>query len=536
MSNANLDAALAEIELAQADLNALDTTPPATPTTAKWPAVKFVDAPATTANVRLDLSTSSVYVSPEGFSLGVPSFEGDPGSVGVEYGYRELSLVVRVTGSKTAALAVLQTLARELLRTEGNWLLFQLQPTSAPVWFKTYRGQPGDLSLEAVYDQSTGQNLPDRWDIPGDVSYDDVYGQSTGQTIPDLWEITVPLSADGFAWGARVTHAVATVSNNPAAATNPCFLTMPAIKGDAPAPARIAASVSATLDQSDIMWSIAPVPATYTAPIVWPIGTGDGATAGTDTGAAVSNSAYSGGSYRPITFATNASMVTRLTGSAPAAVPVGRYLVMMRVARSDTASTFAMRFGYTGLGGADIAGSKTVTLDRGTSTTAGYATWANMGVFSFPKFLTDLDVPGFNFAPGYVIQAQRLSGGGQLHLDAIMLVPVELKDAEGAGRTLFSRFHAFGLQSGDQVAYWDGDTEAFTRVNGFGVVDSGVQPSALDGEFPMVHPGQTNVLHVLQQTRLGSGYFGTLDNSDAISRSTTVTASYHPRYLYLRGD
>lgn len=476
-----------------------------------WPAVKFVDAPEPTADVRLDLSTPDVQVLADGFSLGAPSFNGDSRTFGVDYGDRSLTMSVSVMGTKTETLAVLQLLAREVVRQQ-NWLLFQLDPTQPAVWYKTWRAQPGDLSFDNVYDGTTGDVIPDRW------------------------VITVPLTAEAFAYGERVTLPAVTINNNAAAGTNPCSYVLPTIKGDAPAPLRIAADFSATLNQYDILWSTSPVPSTYTAPIVWPIGSGDGLTAGTDTGAAVTDSAFSGGSYRSVSFSTVSSMATRLQGVAPAVVPAGRYMVFLRFARSDTTSTFAFKFGYNDLGGVDVAGSETVIMDRAASTTAGYATWVPLGTFSFPRYANDLVISAFDFAPSWALQAQRLSGTGAAQLDAIMLIPADLRGMGDAARTLISQFHGFGPQSVDVASYWDGDLEAYTRVNAFAVLDSSIQPLAMQGGFPQVYPGQRNMLHLLQQTKADSGYFGVTDNPDAIATSAVVTLSYHPRYLYLRGD
>lgn len=119
-----------------------------------FPLVKFVDSPKPTAAVRFDFNVESSdaprRVGGEGFTLGVPTLEGDPDAVEVSYGWRELLVPHRVNGSKQSALAVLSTLSRELLRPT-NWLLVQLDALTAPVWFKTYRTAPAALSLDRVY-------------------------------------------------------------------------------------------------------------------------------------------------------------------------------------------------------------------------------------------------------------------------------------------------------------------------------------------------------------------------------------------------
>jgi len=464
--------------------------------------LSFVAAPTETAAVRLDLSRpGEVYVRNDGFTIGKPRFDGEPGSTGVDYGYRSLNLEVTVRGTEPAARVVLQAIAREVLRPR-NWLRFQVASGAAPVWFRTYATEPADLSFENAGD--------------------------------GIWRITVPLVAEAFAYGERVTLPSVTVSNDPAAASNPCSHLLPAIKGDAPAPLRLAVDFSATLNQSEIMIAASPVPAGYTAPIVWQIGNGDGLTAGADTAAPNNNVEWSGGSHRTVSFATTPGMATRLSGTAPGPVPLGRYRVLVRVGRNDNASSFALRFGYSGLS-EDTAGSPTVTVVRGTDAAGQiFKTWVPLGVFSFPKNQNDLAVgDASSYRPQWLLQAQRLSGTGSLVLDAVLLVPVDLRDSE-PGTMLFSYFPGFGPQH-DDVAHWDSDLEAFARVTAFGNVDTGIQPWPR-GKYPLVHPGVANLLHLLQQTHTARPFFGDLANADNIANSALVTPSYHPRYLHLRGD
>lgn len=482
--------------------------------TAVYPLVRFVDAPEESANVRLDLNSIGVWaderIAPahEGFSIGAPTLEGDPDGIGVEYGLRTISFSLHINGSRQASLRAMEALAREVQRRR-NWLMVQLDDSSAPVWFRTYVSQPGEVSFDRVFNDGR----------------------------PDGWVVGVQLSADAHALGARETLATVTVANDPTAASNPMSFIVSDIKGDAPAPVRIGADFSANLDQADIVWSVCPVPDDFTAPLSWDIGTGDGWTAGTDTGAAVADAAYSGGSYREVTFATDAGMATRLYGSAPESLIPGKYRVFVRVARSDDSSEFAFKLGYRDFFGDVMGGAETVRWDRGTSTSTGLATWVPLGTRSFPQHYDDsLRVPGFtDFNPDISLQVERTSGTGALRLDSLLLVPVHLAGMDEPGRMLGAEFTALGPQSADTASYWDGDAEAYTRVNGFGVVTAAIQPIP-HGDFPVLHPGVANAVHLIQQSRLVAGYFGATDNGDSITRTATVTLSYHPRHLWLGAD
>lgn len=478
-----------------------------------YPLVQFVAAPEPEAEVLFDFNDhyglwggAVTEVEAEGWSIGVPQIEGASDSVGVEWGDRSLTFTLRVRGSRYAALQVQSLLARQILRVR-NWLMFQLDPMSAPVWFHTYNSQPGELSFDQVY----------------------------LERAEDTWRIGVKLDAEPFAYGQRVSLGPFTINNNPAAAANPCCCVLPEILGDAPAPLRIAAAFSVARHQSDILWAASPVPANY-QPVVWQIGDGDGWTADVDTAAAAASSAFSGGSYREVSFATTAGLARRLYGTAPAAIPRGRYRVFLRVARSDTASTFAFRLGrYNSITGTDYTGAETVRMDRSASTTAGHATYVDLGVRSFPRFMNTLPgVKGYNPRPGISLQVERLSGTGAAQLDAFVLVPVKLESEEAPSRMMTSEFATYGPFVDDVASYWDGDLESYTRMNGFAVLESSIQPIN-HGAPPVVHPGVTNAVHLLQQTRLTSGTLGATDNSDDIAATATVTFSYHPRLMYLAG-
>lgn len=471
-----------------------------------YPLLQFVSAPESTATVRYDFnfSSASLRTLPLGggdLDLGVPTYSGDPESVGAEYGYRQMQFTQRIIAAKETALARMSVLAKELLRST-NWLKYQHDSARSPVYFKTYRGQPGSLSLE--------------W-------------SETAQA----WDISVPLTADAFACGSRVTLAAITITNNPASGTNPVVATLPTIKGDAPAPLRIEVNPSNANDLSGykLMFSLLSTESSITTPIYWNVGGTDGWTAGTDTGASVSDTAYIGGNYRSVSFATNAAMETRISGQAPATVPAGTYKVLVRVARSDTDSTFAMRFGQS------VAFSyrygDTVFMRRAASSAAGHATWVDLGEFTHPwGHNAPAGQEGFAATPNVSLQAQRLSGSGALRVDAFLLVPVSTTAARDC-KTLFADFPVFGIDANGGWGVFDGDTESVWGFNQFAVAAAGMVPE-LAGQFPAAIPGAVNTLHMLQQVNGRKPFFGS-DTSDSITATSVLTISYLPRLLYI-GD
>jgi len=470
-----------------------------------WPRIRFVAEPDESASVRLDLSNDDVaWVGADDYTFGTPQFEGGPGAVGAEYGYRQISMTVHLQGSKTTALTSLSALAVEIQRVD-NWILFQLQPDSVPVWFRTYRTQPGELSLDAVYDETTDVKIPDRWDV------------------------SVQLDAEPFSYGARETLVTsAVIGNDPATGSNRLSLVLPTIKGDAPTDLRVSLDPSIPMGGYKLMVSsLALKPgATYTAPYFWQVGTGDSFNVFTDTSAPASDTWASGGSYRTVSFATDDDLVKRISGTMPS-MPSGLYKVLARVRRSDTDSTFSARFGQT-VGGIDVPGLTTAVLDRGEAFAA-HTTWLDLGEFTFPHGgQAPTDVVAADGAPAVFLQAARLSGDGQLYLDALAAIPVQRSDVVAA-RTLFSEFDAIGPASGDVVS-WEGSENLCWVADSGGVVTA-AKP-ILTGAFPRAVPGRVNVLHVFQQVNGQKPFLGT-DSSDALDATVSATITYHPRYLWL---
>lgn len=113
-----------------------------------YPIVRFVASVGDTAPV-LDLNEPSegLMVLHDGFSLGSPTYEAAPLSVGVRLGERTLSGTMRVRTDQANAARLLQAFAAEVLKPT-NVLMFQIDASSEPMWARTYQTEQEPISLE----------------------------------------------------------------------------------------------------------------------------------------------------------------------------------------------------------------------------------------------------------------------------------------------------------------------------------------------------------------------------------------------------
>lgn len=472
-----------------------------------YPIVQFVDSPSTTATVRLDLNDGVVSNVADPYSLGAPPvLADDPEAIAEQWGYRRLSFSVRISTygfQKSIALARQTALARELAR-RNNWLLFQFSATSAPVWFRTFRTSPGEVSLSNVWSDDQGQ---------------------------DVWEIAVQVDAEPFAYGAKETISVGALSMNP---TFGCWYAMPTIKGDAPAPLSLSSQWSSVQSGYRHLVACSALDWGMSAPILWQIGgSTDTWTAGVGTGASVTNSAYSSNSYREVDFTADPSMQPRLSGVTPAIRP-GRYKVMLRAGFTIANSNFAFRAGVR------VGGSYAYNQPISTSwaiTTPTHFAWIDLGQLSFPAGTPMLDTVETAVQSDIAIDIQRTTSGGKVRMDALLLIPTNL-----ASSMAFVDYVGLGPGVG-QSEIIDSEEEVVYLRESSGLL-AAVQSPAVIGDFLRVQPGKQNYLHVLEQaslSRASTSASGTsVDVPDRISvaaggitDTATITATYYPRYLYL---
>jgi hypothetical protein len=453
------------------------------------PLIQLVDAPTATANVLFDFNDVGANpkreVASDEFKIGTPELEGDIDAVDPLYGVRMVSFTCAMTGTKPVVAATLSTLARRLLTPGQGWLRVQITPTSRLLFFRTYRPQPEDLSFDQV--------------------------QTTSSTQVERWELGVNIPCEPFAYGERVTFASQLVSSDPTASTNPLRLVLPAIQGDAPAQLDVSISTTVAFGGRNAITVMAHAGATAPSTVHVPIGTGDGGSPATDTSAPVTGSAYAGGSCREVSFATDSGYVPRLTEPIGAGLAPGRYRVFLRASTNVAASTVTFRVGITGLAGQPRTPA-VFTPESGTK-----PTWIDLGVFSTnPNIPTSPNIP-MPIPPTILnIWASRSSGTGVLQLDHLMLVPVEIQDSvESRSMRLTS---VADMNAG--TVYVDGTyNEVISPSWGGG--------NEVAGAFVRATPGVENVLNFT----LATAPFAT----DVLTRTATVTAAYHPLFLYV-GD
>jgi hypothetical protein len=492
-----------------------------------FPIVRFVDKMSAAPVIGLDLNDDDpIRTSNNDFTIGAPSFDGDPLSVGVKLGYRTLTLRCRVYDSNAVALVAYSALAKQII-APSNVLMVQLDSKQPPVFFRTYRTQPGEIDFTNVKAIGAG-------------------GQS-------YYQLSVTLTADHAAYGLPETNTV-TISNDPASGTNKCFYRWPVpVLGDLETPLYLEAATSDVRGQNRLLASQALIGgASQTGPVLVQANalTHGGAVAGgaAPVGTLVDNTgdaAMSGGNY------------TRYTGSASddgSVAPVsllyglnllpgtlvGDYRVFMRVRCGAAVDVWSFSIAQIGAVTPNYAlfDGDTVAYLRGTTGPH----WLDMQtIFRFPygappvdpigAFDTAYTNPGLSFA---VLMHSDAVAAKTVDFDCLLFVPVGLDQAV-ATRYATTAYDA-SLPGTSYKAVWNGPNDTRYLLDGSNNYSPGIAPKA-DGGLPTLVPGADNSIHYLQH--IGTGYndprtSSTSGVNDSLSASTVLTWKYWPRYLWLR--
>lgn len=493
------------------------------------PIVQFVDSISTTAALRYDFAQTgpnfrTLALGADAIDFGVATFDGEPEGVGGRYGYRQIQFTQRIMGTRAVALARMSALSKELLRAT-NYLRFQWDPSASPVFFKTYRAQPGTLSLE-----------------------------NAGNA--DAWDIVVPLEADGFAYGLLQTISTVTVTQAPSG-TNPMRYVLPAIKGEAPTPLRIAilpTSTSGGSASSGSAWAIGCIAGSSgMTDTVMDIGTGDGFTAGTGTSAAASSIYSFGGSYRTVSITAGQSLISRLSGTHPTLAP-SRYKVMLRYEADGSTSVdqnylFQWRL-FTGATSAPaltgVARSVKVPQNATAYVRSG---WIDLGEFNYPIGPAPAEIPAGQAAPAAGVHRFDLlmtTAGttGTVRIDAVRFIPVGGSTVSQA--TFLAAKFLYSYQptytTGPTLAIsgtFDGVTETYWSTAITPTSPTGLMPSSsqLAGGFPVADPNAVQNMVIVMATDYGDAAFvgpGS-SNINSLNAQVSLDISYYPRYLHI-GD
>lgn len=401
---------------------------------------------------------------------------------------RQLVIPLRVTATdRDAAATVIQNLGQQI--AVDNFL--KVQFGSTPVFFRTFAD-------------------PDyAWDVT--------------KTLTHESRVTLTLEAEPFAYGLRVNAGSFTVSNDPAAGTNPCRFDITSVTGDVPTPLFMqATSTGASGAPSGLVnkWTHIGMRRRGTPSNYSNVVQAEGMTQ--SNGAAVTADAtMSGGSKSRITFSTTTSLL-RLNDTFPdngtaVADARGEYRVYARCAMTVSTDTISVQLGY---------GSSSTTAVMNDAQTIANVTnpyWVDLGKVPVPPY-SDPVYHGYAggskmkvLMPFIGLWATRTAGTGSLDVDCLYFLPADEK-------TLIVRF-----PSTDTTYAIDGTTQEGGSVYGINTALDTIQTIASPpqivggGGFPELIPGQTNRIHMLRNVDVtGTG--------DAISNTTTLQCYYWPRW------
>lgn len=462
--------------------------------------VKFVDSIASSPTTRLDLNTGSVWTTLSTSRFDPPpirralveSMLADGATPAANaYGNRVITLVLDLPKSYTEdqAAAQLQTLMRELDRP-NNTLRVEWG-TNTATFFRTFRTPAEQLDFDPVHKQ-----------------------------------VTVPILAEPFGYGVEETLAPVTVNNNPAAGSNGMFLDITSPKGDVETPLYL--TVGGTIGVTGRLQSGISVRRRGTPSSTPFFLQAEAMTQGTNTTTQANSASFSGSgnNYSRCTFGT-ASMQTRLSIAAfptsPSVNARGTYRVFARVRQNTAADVIDVRLLW-GSVTTQVTNS-TVRLPVDTGPSAPTIKYVDLGLVQMPVGYdpvydglsgVELSVEGLYLA----FQAQRVSGTGTLDIDLLLFMPAD-------DRLMFVKWPEVQNSPSDVFVAVGGSRPAVYCLNASGQLVS-TQSVEIVGGGPMITPGVTNRIFYARDLGTGTALTGA---GDSITATTTVTASYFPRYL-----
>lgn len=412
--------------------------------------IRFVDSIDAAPTVRLDLNDEvSFWV--RSFSAPPPRLRRSMASNAMRdgihvgsaaYDGRTLTMEIELRRSgQDAAATDIQNLWRELDR-ESNWIMYQPQGASKPVFFRTFRSDASAL--------------------------EDVMAQAA------MRRATVELLAEPFALGLVETASAGDTYANAAAETEGNNLDRPLTAiGDVPAPL--------------MLWTTTD---NITNSLLLVAGRGESTVFEAETGgsgintlAVGADATYSNSAGKTVSFATTTGMATRVDPRFFTLSP-GSYRIVGRFKKSVAADDIAVRV---------TIGS--MSLDH----TAAMASTTEFQIVDFGTFTLDAPV-GYNLGSSasipIEIEAQRVSGTGTLGIDFLDILPCETT----AIVTVPDTANTVVLDAINDAVYTISTTSPFDAgATQFPHLYSG--PAQWAGALPSIHPNDTNNLAVI---RLGA--------------------------------
>jgi hypothetical protein len=451
---------------------------------------RFVDQPVASPTTLLDMNDGVAFRTLGGDDFKLPSpplrrsvaqnTMTDGGVLtSAAYDLRTLTFTLDLLGAtETARIAQLDALKAQLAKP-ANLIMHQLQTAAFPVFFRTLRS--------------------DDYIVDTEIS-------------TSFWRVSCSVLAEPFAIGVRRDIATVTVTNDPAAGANPTRWDMTGIVGDSPTPAFVRISNMGAGGTAILAQRTANSPSTLTAFVQ-----AESGTLGADT-ATWTSTAMSGGAGVAVSFASTSSLTTRVTVTVPAASSAdalrGRYRVFVRAHTPNAATVYTLRY-VQNPSGDSINGPQVTFQGDGTN-------WflVDLGVIEFPAFQAPTGIGYSSLPPGFssgtvAVQVQRNSGGSNLDLDYVYLVPADermcqVKQSAATGFVVLDgpQDMTYGMAAGS--APFSGTLSARMVDNGGGLIPR-------MGGLPMLVPGTPNRWYLLA------------DKADVTSTST-VDVSYWPRW------
>ena len=456
--------------------------------------LRFVDAIAAVPTVRLDLNDDVTWgLQYQGTDFSPPPLRRALAATlltdgaripAAAYDNRTLRLRLDLqTTSVDEAATQLQRLYRELDKPTN---VLQWQPgTTQPVFFRTFRS---DVTQVTEY---PGPGL--------------------------LRTLDVAILAEPFGYGLREALTPVVVSNDPAAATNPCRWDITGVKGDVETPPLLEFDHAAITGRQSVL-AVRRRGTPTNLPLIMQAET---LTPGTDTAIGAANDAAlsgAGPNYMRCTFAT-AAMTERLQANpwppAAGADIRGTYRLYARVRKNTSGDTIKleMDIGPTGI----VTTQPTVTLPATAS-----PVHVDLGLARIP-FGQDVPGDGYSGVPVstqgdyFGWRAQRAAGSGSLDFDYLLLVPAD-------DRLAIITWAASDVATPAKQII-DGPNETIYAVSAGGQIVP-THAASLAGGFPMISPGVTNRIVFVREV--------TPSVTDTIGATTAIGGSYWPRYLYVK--
>lgn len=468
-----------------------------------YPRVDFVATPDTDAQVlyRFHINVGTAYVAHDGFDAGVPEWRGSPRATGATEGYRTLRFSHLIEANYDTAGQALSTLARLLVADDG-WLLVQLTEASRPVWFRTWRTTPGGLSLERVRLSETREEVDGKF------------------------KIDMSLAADAYAVGARQTLATEVVMNN-----DPTEFTvfgdlavLGEVQGDAPAPAVVEVEWGTARGNTYLLQSMSP-PADYLS----------GPTSGTfiledatadstvNTGSQVADSLYLGGTYQPTAFPTGPGDVASFTWD-DLSTPARQWFIVMRWAPDAVGGSIRARATLTVGTGFGLTGANAVLTASLEANDTDSSQYTVLGVMRIPQTGAPDELLAGASGATYQLAIELLDrdlGTEEINFDAVVMYAWDDKVRSLYVTTTDSD------SDGGVPHNVDGEYEAVYLIDAFG--NTYPDQFSVAGAFPLLRPGETNVLHLLMGVGVPLGESGADRGIGA-----EVAVYYRPRWLWVQ--